>query len=149
MAPLIVTRQLRVPPPKANAPLTPQAASTTCFRPPTITAGDLSHPHVEWSSINGDPPGSCHPCNGTSGKIGINIVQECPKPWTQEIVQAADVVITMGCGDACPIFPGTRYEDWDLDDPAGLDVAAVRPIRDEIGKRVRTLPDSLGVPTRA
>ena len=78
-------------------------------------------------------------------EVGIDITEEFPKPWTDEIVQAADVVITMGCGDACPIFPGKRYEDWPLDDPAGQDVAAVRPIRDEIERRVRTLLDSLGV----
>ena len=60
-------------------------------------------------------------------------------------MQAADVVVTMGCGDACPLFPGKRYEDWELDDPAGQGVDAVRPIRDEIGARVRTLLDELGV----
>jgi protein-tyrosine-phosphatase len=79
---------------------------------------------------------------------GIDITQEFPKPWTDEIVRAADVVITMGCGDACPLFPGKRYEDWDLDDPAGQDLAAVRPIRDEIERRVRDLLDELGVPAR-
>jgi arsenate reductase len=62
---------------------------------------------------------------------GIDISTEYPKPWTDEIVRAADVVITMGCGDACPVFPGKRYEEWTLDDPAGLDLAAVRPIRDK------------------
>ena len=81
--------------------------------------------------------------------VGIDITDEYPKPWTDEIVRAADVVVTMGCGDACPIFPGKRYEDWTLDDPAGMGVAAVRPIRDEIGRRVRTLLDSLGVPARS
>ena len=80
-------------------------------------------------------------------EVGIDITQEFPKPWTEEIVQAADVVITMGCGDACPLFPGKRYEDWELDDPAGQDVDAVRPIRDDIEQRVRALLDSLGVPT--
>ena len=65
--------------------------------------------------------------------------------WTDGIVRTADVVVTMGCGDACPFFPGVRYEDWPLDDPAGMGVEAVRPIRDEIGKRVRTLLDELGV----
>jgi protein-tyrosine-phosphatase len=78
-------------------------------------------------------------------EVGIDITEEFPKPWTDEIVQAADVVVTMGCGDACPIFPGKRYEDWTLDDPTGLDVIAVRPIRDEVGRRVRQLLDSLGV----
>jgi protein-tyrosine-phosphatase len=76
---------------------------------------------------------------------GIDISGEFPKPWTDETVRAADVVITMGCGDACPIFPGKRYEEWVLDDPAGQDVAAVRPIRDEIERRVRDLLDSLDV----
>jgi protein-tyrosine-phosphatase len=78
-------------------------------------------------------------------EVGIDIAQEFPKPWTDEIVQAADVVITMGCGDACPLYPGKRYEDWELDDPAGQDVEAVRPIRDEIERRVRRLLDSLDV----
>jgi protein-tyrosine-phosphatase len=79
-------------------------------------------------------------------EVGIDITGEYPKPWTEEIVQAADVVVTMGCGDACPLYPGKRYEDWELDDPAGQDVAAVRPIRDEIGQRVRALLASLEVP---
>jgi arsenate reductase len=57
---------------------------------------------------------------------GIDIAGEYPKPWTDEVVRAADVVITMGCGDACPVFPGTRYENWDVDDPAGLDLEGVR-----------------------
>ena len=78
-------------------------------------------------------------------EVGIDIVGEFPKPWTDEIVQAADVVVTMGCGDACPLFPGKRYEDWQLDDPAGLDVDAVRPIRDEIRSRVVDLLASLRV----
>jgi protein-tyrosine-phosphatase len=78
---------------------------------------------------------------------GIDITDEYPKPWTDEVVRAADVVITMGCGDACPIFPGKRYEAWDLDDPAGLTVADVRPIRDDIERHVRILLDQLHVPT--
>jgi protein-tyrosine-phosphatase len=79
---------------------------------------------------------------------GIDISAEYPKPWTDEVVRAADVVISMGCGDACPVFPGKRYEEWTLDDPAGLDVADVRPIRDEIERRVLALLDELGVPVR-
>ena len=78
-------------------------------------------------------------------EIGVDMSEEFPKPLTDEVVRAADVVITMGCGDACPIYPGKRYEDWELDDPAGQDVAAVRPIRDEIGQRVRALLASLDV----
>ncbi len=77
---------------------------------------------------------------------GIDISAEFPKPWTDEIVCAADVVVTMGCGDACPIFPGKRYEEWELDDPAGLDIADVRPICDEIERRVLALMDELDVP---
>ena len=72
-------------------------------------------------------------------EIGLDISREFPKPLTNEKVKAADVVITMGCGDACPIYPGKRYLDWDLADPAGLDLPAVRPIRDDIEQRVRAL----------
>lgn len=78
-------------------------------------------------------------------EIGIDIQGEFPKPWTDEILRAADVVVTMGCGDACPVFPGKRYEDWELDDPAGKDIDDVRAIRDEIGERVRQLLLSLDV----
>ena len=76
---------------------------------------------------------------------GIDISAETPKVLTTEAVQASDVVVTMGCGDACPIFPGKRYEDWALADPAGQGVAAVRPIRDEIKGRVTTMLRELGV----
>ena len=78
-------------------------------------------------------------------EVGIDIANEFPKPFAVEIVQSADVVITMGCGDTCPIFPGKRYEDWALDDPAGLGVEAVRPIRDEIRRRVESLISDLAV----
>jgi len=77
---------------------------------------------------------------------GIDISGEYPKPWSDEIVRAADVVITMGCGDACPVFPGKRYEEWVLDDPAAQGVDSVRPIRDEIERRVRALLEQLNVP---
>ncbi|CPU61777.1 Protein-tyrosine-phosphatase [Cellulosimicrobium aquatile] len=76
---------------------------------------------------------------------GIDLRAEHPKVLTTEAVQASDVVITMGCGDACPIFPGKRYEDWALEDPAGQGIDAVRPIRDQIRTRVLTLLDELGV----
>ena len=72
-------------------------------------------------------------------EIGIDISKEFPKPLTDEVVRDADAVITMGCGDACPIYPGTRYLDWDLPDPAGKSIEQIRPIRDEIDRRVRTL----------
>ncbi|NNU26648.1 arsenate reductase ArsC [Isoptericola sediminis] len=76
---------------------------------------------------------------------GVDIRAEQPKVLTTDAVQASDVVITMGCGDACPIYPGKRYEDWQLDDPAGQGIEAVRPIRDEIERRVRELLASLDV----
>jgi protein-tyrosine-phosphatase len=100
---------------------------------------------VGWSG--GSEPGlTVNPAAVTSmAERGIDITGEFPKPWTDEVVRAADVVITMGCGDACPVYPGKRYLNWDLDDPAGLDVEHVRPIRDEIERRVRILLDELGV----
>jgi protein-tyrosine-phosphatase len=106
-------------------------------------AGDRA---IGWSG--GSAPGdSVNPAAiDAMGERGIDIAGEFPKPWTDEIVRAADVIITMGCGDACPIFPGKRYEDWELADPDGLTVEAVRPIRDEIERRVRQLLDQLGVP---
>jgi arsenate reductase (thioredoxin) len=76
-------------------------------------------------------------------EIGLDLSGQFPKPLTTDGVRGADVVITMGCGDACPIFPGKRYLDWELDDPAGLSVDQVRPIRDEIERRVRALVDEL------
>lgn len=79
-------------------------------------------------------------------EVGIDISAQEPKRWTDAIVQAADVVVTMGCGDACPYFPGQRREDWPLDDPAGQGPEAVRPIRDEIERRVRGLLTELEVP---
>jgi arsenate reductase (thioredoxin) len=83
-------------------------------------------------------------------EVGIDISAEFPKPWTDETVRAADVVISIGCGDACPIFPGKRYESWgDLNDPAGLDVDDIRPIRDEIKPRVQHLLTELDVPQPA
>lgn len=106
-------------------------------------AGDRA---VAWSG-GSEPGNEVNPSAIAAMKeIGIDIATEFPKPWTDEIVQAADVVVTMGCGDACPLFPGKRYEDWVLEDPAGMGVESVRPIRDEIGRRVRELLTSLDVP---
>jgi arsenate reductase len=76
-------------------------------------------------------------------ELGLDISKEFPKPLTEDAVKASDVVITMGCGDECPYFPGKRYLDWKLDDPAGQGIDAVRPIRDEIDTRVRALLDEL------
>jgi arsenate reductase len=100
---------------------------------------------VAWSG-GSEPGNEINPSAiAAMAEVGIDITGEYPKPWTDEIVRAADVVVTMGCGDACPFFPGKRYEDWTLTDPAGQDVDAVRPIRDEIERRVRTLLASLDV----
>ena len=79
-------------------------------------------------------------------ELGIDLSKEFPKPLTTEAVEGADVVISMGCGDACPIFPGKRYLDWDLPDPAGKPLDEVRPIRDDIEQRVRGLLSELGIP---
>jgi arsenate reductase (thioredoxin) len=76
-------------------------------------------------------------------ELGIDLSEEFPKPLTDDAVRAADVVITMGCGDACPVYPGKRYEDWTLDDPAGQELETVRRIRDEIDGRVQKLIDEL------
>ncbi|GAA2351540.1 arsenate reductase ArsC [Dactylosporangium salmoneum] len=109
----------------------------------THLAGDRA---VAWSG--GSEPGrEINPAAvAAMAERGIDITDEYPKPWTDEIVRAATVVVTMGCGDACPVFPGTRYENWDVDDPAGLDVTTVRPIRDELERRVRMLLAQLEIP---
>jgi protein-tyrosine-phosphatase len=80
---------------------------------------------------------------------GIDISRELPQPWADDIVRAADVIVTMGCGDACPVYPGKRYVDWELDDPAGKSVEEVRPIRDDIERRVRDLLGELLAETQA
>jgi protein-tyrosine-phosphatase len=94
--------------------------------------------------------GGSHPGTGTNktaitamAEVGIDIASEYPKPWTDEIARAADVIVSMGCGDACPIFPGKRYEDWELDDPSNQPLDTVRHIRDDIRTRVETLIASL------
>ena len=98
---------------------------------------------IAWSG-GSEPGAEVNPAAvAAMAEVGIDIAREFPKPWTEEIVKAADVVVTMGCGDACPLYPGKRYEEWELEDPAGLDVAAVRPIRDEIRGRVEALLGSL------
>jgi arsenate reductase len=112
----------------------------------THLAGDRA---VAWSG-GSEPGDEVNPAAvAAMAEVGIDISGEYPKPWTDEIVQAADVVITMGCGDACPVFPGRRYEEWVLDDPAGQDVDTVRPIRDDIEERVRRLLADLNVPIHA
>ena len=114
-----------------------------------MAAGWLRHlagDTVEVRSAGSEPANQINPVAVEAMReVGIDITGEYPKPWTDEMVRAADVVVTMGCGDACPFYPGKRYEDWGLDDPAGLDVAAIRPIRDEIRRRVEALLVSLEV----
>ena len=78
-------------------------------------------------------------------EAGLDLSRQFPKPLTSDQVQAADIIITMGCGDACPVYPGKRYLDWDLPDPAGLPLEQVRPIRDEIQRRVRQLITELNL----
>jgi arsenate reductase (thioredoxin) len=95
-------------------------------------------------SAGSDPGEEVNPAVVTAmEEIGIDLGEEFPKPLTDEVVRAADVVITMGCGDACPIYPGKRYEDWVLDDPAGQDLETVRRIRDELDERVQKLVGEL------
>jgi protein-tyrosine-phosphatase len=101
---------------------------------------------VEVRSAGSMPAGEINPVAVDAMlELGIDIRAERPKVLTTQAVQASDVVITMGCGDACPIFPGKRYEDWKLEDPAGQGIESVRPIRDEIRARVLTLLHELGV----
>jgi arsenate reductase len=108
-----------------------------------MAAGWLTHlagTAVEVRSAGSAPKETVNPAAvAAMAEVGIDISHQTPKILTRDAVQASDVVITMGCGDACPIFPGKRYLDWSLDDPAGLGVVAVRPIRDEIKRRVEQL----------
>ena len=108
-----------------------------------MAAGLLTHlagDQIEVRSAGSEPADQLNPAViEAMAEVGIDITAEQPKLLTTDAVQAADVVITMGCGDTCPIFPGKRYEDWKLDDPAGQGIEAVRPIRDDIKQRVRDL----------
>jgi protein-tyrosine-phosphatase len=106
----------------------------------------LSSGQVEVRSAGSAPADQVNPSAvAAMAEDGIDITAETPKILTTEAVKESDVVITMGCGDACPIFPGKRYEDWELEDPAGKGVESVRPIRDEIKRRIVELMESLGV----
>jgi arsenate reductase len=107
-------------------------------------AAALLHHHAAGSvhvrSAGSAPADEINPAvREAMAEIGLDISAEFPKPLIDDVVRAADVVITMGCGDACPVYPGKRYLDWELDDPAGKGIDAVRPIRDEIDRRVRAL----------
>ena len=117
-----------------------------------MAAGYLTHlagDQIDVRSAGSEPADRLNPVVVEAmAEEGIDITAEQPKILTTDAVQASDVVITMGCGDTCPFYPGKRYEDWVLDDPAGKGVEAVRPIRDEIRRRVEALIGEL-VPTRA
>ncbi len=114
-----------------------------------MAAGWLRHlagDRIEVRSAGSAPASSINPVAVEAmAEVGIDIAAQSPKILTPDAVESSDVVVTMGCGDACPFFPGTRYEDWVLDDPAGQGIEAVRPIRDEIRRRVEVLvADLLG-----
>jgi len=116
-----------------------------------MAAGWLRHlagDRVEVRSAGSEPADQINPAAAQAmAEVGIDITDATPTRLTWDAAQGSDVIITMGCGDACPVFPGKRYEDWQLDDPAGLGIDAVRPIRDEIRHRVETLLRSLSVTT--
>ncbi len=118
-----------------------------------MAAGFLRHlagDAVEVRSAGSLPGDRVNPAAvAAMAEVGIDISGQQPKVLTAEAVEASDVVITMGCGDACPVFPGTRYLDWELDDPAGKGVESVRPIRDDIERRIRGLLAELDVPATA
>jgi arsenate reductase len=115
-----------------------------------MAAGFLKHisnDDVEVLSAGSEPADQVNPVAVEAmAEVGIDIAKETPKLLKDSAVRHADVVITMGCGDACPFYPGKRYEDWELEDPAGKPIEAVRGIRDEIRKRVEDLVQSLAVP---
>ena len=100
------------------------------------SAGSEPAEHVNQSAVD------------AMAELGIEIASATPQRWTTDLLAQVDVIVTMGCGDSCPLYPGKRYLDWTLDDPRGLSVAAVRPIRDEIEVRVRHLLAELGVPVQ-
>lgn len=106
----------------------------------------LAGDRVEALSGGAEPAAAVHPVVVEAmAEVGIDLGDAYPKPWTDETVGAADVVVTMGCGDACPVLPDKRYVDWELPDPHGRPLGAVRPIRDHIRERVRELAEDLGV----
>jgi protein-tyrosine-phosphatase len=117
-----------------------------------MAAGWLRHlagGAVDVFSGGSEPAGSLNQAAVEAmAEVGIDILTEIPKPWADDVVRSVDVIVTMGCGDACPVYPGKRYEDWVLDDPAGEPIEVVRRVRDGIERRVRALLSGLGVPAR-
>lgn len=110
----------------------------------------LSGGRVHVRSAGSEPSDRIHnTVVAAMGELGLDLSKEFPKPLTDEVVKAAGVVITMGCGDACPLYPGRRYLDWEVDDPAGQPLERVRAIRDDIRQRVEGLLRELGVPLAA
>jgi protein-tyrosine-phosphatase len=106
----------------------------------------LSEGEVDVFSGGSEPADQVNPAAvAAMAEVGVDITQAVPQPWADDIVRAVDVVVSMGCGDVCPVYPGKRYVDWQVEDPAGQGVEAVRPIRDEIEQRVRTLLTELDV----
>lgn len=109
---------------------------------------ELAGDRVAVLSGGSEPAESVNPSAvAAMAEVGIDISREVPQPWSDSDVRTADVIVTMGCGDECPVYPGRRYLDWQLDDPAGKDVDDVRPIRDEIRSRVMKLLTELGIPS--
>jgi len=109
----------------------------------------LGGDRVDVLSGGSSPGEQVHPVAAEAmAEVGIDITAELPRRWTDETLQRADIIVTMGCGDECPFLPGKRYLDWELDDPAGRPLEQVRPIRDDIEGRVRALMAELGVTPR-
>jgi arsenate reductase (thioredoxin) len=107
---------------------------------------ELAGDRVQVLSAGSEPAEAVNPAAvAAMDEVGIDIADATPQVWTRDTLEMADVVITMGCGDTCPVLPGKRYLDWELDDPAGKGVEEVRPVRDEIAERVRGLLAELGV----
>ena len=110
----------------------------------------LAGDQVTVSSGGSDPADRINPAVVASmAEVGIDVSREQPRAWSTADMRGADVVVTMGCGDSCPVFPGIRYLDWEIEDPSGRSAEGVRPIRDEIESRVRWLIADLGLPTAA
>jgi arsenate reductase (thioredoxin) len=109
-------------------------------------ARTLGGDRVRVFSGGSDPAAEVNPAAvAAMAEVGIDVTDAVPQRWTDEVIRDADVVVTMGCGDECPYFPGVTYRDWELDDPSGLPVEEVRPIRDDIRRRVESLLAELGV----
>jgi protein-tyrosine-phosphatase len=144
------------PPPHQEAAVARPAVLFLCVHNAgrsQMAAGWLRHlagDAVDVLSGGSEPAATTNPAAvAAMAEVGIDISTERPKAWTDEMARAADVIVTMGCGDACPVHPGTRREDWELADPAGRPVEEVRAVRDDIERRVRALLADLDVPATA